>query len=177
MIDMSSTYKISAEDQVFVDTNILIFLFSPSFVNSNKFQVKKYSMIFQTMVEKKCNLYINEVVISEFINKCMRLDFAHNFNTDGSKDYKRDYRPSPEYKATLKIVLKELKKVLFLTKSVNDDFESFDIIDKLTSNMESDFNDLIIADTVQKKDFKLLSDDGDFKQLGINTDWYIGGNT
>jgi predicted nucleic acid-binding protein len=77
----------------------------------------------------------------------------------------------------LKIVLKELKKVLRFTKAVNDDFESFDLINQLTSNIESDFNDLIIADTVQKKNLKLLSDDGDFKQLGINTDWYIGGNT
>lgn len=173
MIDMSKAYKISADDQVFIDTNILIFLFSPSFVNSNKFQVKKYSAIFQTMIEKKCNLYLNELVISEFINKCMRLDFAHNFNTDGSKDYKRDYRPSPEYQATLKIVLKELKKVLRFTKAINDDFESFDVINQLTSNVKSDFNDLIIADTVQKKNLKLLSDDGDFKQLGINTDWYL----
>ncbi len=177
MIDMSSTYKISPSDHVFIDTNILIFLFSPSFVNSNKFQVKKYSTIFQTMVEKKCTLYLNEVVISEFINRCMRLDFAHNFNTDGSKDYKRDYRSSSEYQVTLKIVLKELKKILRFTNAINDEFESFDLINQLTSNIESDFNDLIIADTVQKKGFKLLSDDGDFKQLGINTDWYIEGDT
>jgi predicted nucleic acid-binding protein len=177
MIDMSSTYKISAEDHVFVDTNILIFLFAPTFSNSKKYQVDKYSTIFKKLVEKKSTLYINATVISEFINKCLRLDFAINYNKDGSKDYKQDYRPSPEYKATLKIVLKELKKVLRFTKAVNDDFESFDLINQLTSNIESDFNDLIIADTVQKKNLKLLSDDGDFKQLGINTDWYIGGNT
>lgn len=173
MIDMSKAYKISADDQVFIDTNILIFLFSPSFVNSKKYQVNKYSAIFEKLIEKKCNLYINQTVVSEFINKCLRLDFAINYNKDGSKDYKQDYRPSPEYQATLKIVLKELKKVLRFTKAVNDDFESFDIINQLTCNIESDFNDLIIADTVQKKNFKLLSDDGDFKQLGINIDWYL----
>lgn len=173
MIDMSSTYKISAEDQVFIDTNILIFLFAPSFSNSKKYQVDKYSAIFEKLVEKKSTLYINATVISEFINRCMRLDFNHNFNADQSKDFKKDYRPSSEYQKTLDIVLKQLNKFLKRAKQINDNFESFNIISEITSNQQSDFNDLVIADTVRKNNFKLLSDDGDFKQLGINTDWYL----
>lgn len=174
MIELSDVYKINASDKVFIDTNILIFLFSPSFVSSKRFQVDKYSSIVEKLVEKQCTLYINSLVIAEFINRCLRLDFEKNFNKDGDKNYKKDYRPSPEYQETLKLVLKELKKFLKISTQINDYFESFDVLDTCNRYLESDFNDLIIADTVKKNDLKLLSDDGDFKNtLGIDTEWYL----
>jgi len=173
MIDMSNLYKINSTDQVFVDTNILIFLFSPSFVNTREYQVDKYATVYAKMIEKKCTLFVNQMVISEFINRCMRIDFERNFNSTGDKNYKTDYRPSSEYKATLRIVLKQLKKILKNVQPINDNFEAFDIFEAYAEH-ENDFNDLIIAHTVIERDLKLLSDDGDFKNsLGIDTDWYL----
>jgi len=174
MIDMSNLYKIDPSDQVFVDTNILIFLFSPSFVNTREYQVDKYATVYAKMIEKKCTLFVNQMVISEFINRCMRIDFERNFNQDGNKDYKKDYRPSEEYDKTLRIVLKQVKKFLASANQIDDDFKTFDILSSISSNLKTDFNDLIIADTVKKNSLKLLSDDGDFKRdLGIDTDWYL----
>lgn len=169
MIDISSIYNINEADNIFIDANILIFLFSPSFVSSKRFQVDKYSQIMTQLFQKKCKLFINQLVVSEFINKCMRIDFERNFNINNDKDYKKDYRTSQEYKDTLKIVITELKKFLKHAKQINDDFETFEIKD----NFEIDFNDLIIADTVKKNNLKLLSDDGDYHILGIDTNWYI----
>lgn len=105
MIDISSIYNINEADNIFIDANILIFLFSPSFVSSKRFQVDKYSQIMTQLFQKKCKLFINQLVVSEFINKCMRIDFERNFNINNDKDYKKDYRTSQEYKDTLKIRL------------------------------------------------------------------------
>ena len=59
-IDFSSTYKISSEDRVFIDTNILIFLFSPDFVSSKEYQIDRYSKVFEMLVQNgyklSCNL-------------------------------------------------------------------------------------------------------------------------
>lgn len=174
MINMSDMYKISQSDKVFIDTNILIFLFSPSYVNSKQDQVNKYSAVLTSLVEKKCDLYINSHVVSEFINRCLRIDFDNNFNINKDKNYKRHYRNSAEYVTTIRMVLKELKKFLKLSHHINDDFESFDISNAYKTTKESDFNDLLIADTVKKNELKLLSDDADFKDfLGIDTDWYL----
>ena len=174
MIDVGSLYKIEADDKVFIDTNILIFLFAPSFVNSHQYQINKYSEIFKKLVSSKCELYVNELVISEFVNRCMRIDFERNFNSNGDKDYKKDYRTSVAFDTTMKIVLKQLNKFLSLAKQVDDDFINFNVISSITANIKSDFNDLVIADTVNKKSLKLLTDDGDFKNdLGINTEWYL----
>lgn len=168
MINFTSVY-IEESDNVFIDTNILIFLFSPSFVNSREFQVEKYSSIMSLLIQKKCKLFINELVVSEFINRCMRIDFERNFNKNNDKNFKRDYRKSQEYKDTLKIVINELNKFLKFSKQINDDFINFEI----SENIEADFNDLIIADTVKKNNLKLLSDDGDYEALDIDTNWYI----
>ena len=75
-IDFSSTYNITESDKVFIDANILIFLFSPDFVSSHDYQVDKYSSIYALLLEKNCELYVNSHVISEFINKCLRTRFT-----------------------------------------------------------------------------------------------------
>lgn len=174
MINMDNLHKITSEDKVFVDTNILIFLFSPSFVNSHHYQVEKYSSLYGKLLNVGSELYVNELVISEFINRCMRIDFERNFNQNGNKDYKTDYRISSEYDKTLRIVLKQVKKILKNVKQIDNNFKTFDIVGSVSSNLKTDFNDLIIADTVRKNSLKLLSNDRDFKKdLGINTDWYL----
>ncbi|MDN5058238.1 type II toxin-antitoxin system VapC family toxin [Aliarcobacter butzleri] len=175
MIDVSNIYNIKKEDRVFVDTNILIFLFSPSsIIKSSTHQIQKYSAVFAKLLENKCDLYVNSHVVSEFINRCLRDDFNSNFNINGDKDYKKDYRGSIEYNTTIRIVLKQLKKFMATSKHINDDFESFDLSKAYDTTSESDFNDLIIADTVKKNNLKLLTDDNDFKtSMGIDINWYL----
>lgn len=175
-IDFSSTYKINESDKVFIDTNILIFLFSPDFVSSHDYQVDKYSTIYAMLLEKNCELYVNSHVISEFINKCLRIDFDRNIqNNARTKLFKDDYRNTQRYRETLSIILKELKKFLDLNVfQLDDSFSKFNIFNEYNSNIESDFNDLIIARNVIDNKLYLLSDDVDFSAYsGIDTNWYI----
>lgn len=176
-IDFSSIYKIDKSDNVFLDTNILIFLFSPDFVSSTEYQVDTYSKIFEILVQNKNNMYINSLVVSEFLNSCLRMDFNKNFqDATKSKEYKNDYRGSDEYEKTLAILLKELNKMLnvFQIKQLDDEFSKFQIISEFENSNELDFNDLMISRTVLNQDLKLLSDDRDFDNYpGINTKWYL----
>jgi predicted nucleic acid-binding protein len=175
-IDISSIYKINKDDKVFIDTNILIFLFSPDFVSSKRHQIDKYSAIYGKLIENNCKLFINSHVVSEFINKCLRIDFEKNFqDKETSKDFKRDYRESQRYQDTLSLVLKELKKFISLNVSqLDDEFGIFDIFENYKNNETSDFNDLIIAKIVISNNLKLLSDDGDFNNFkNININWYM----
>lgn len=175
-IDISNIYKINKNDKVFIDTNILIFLFSPDFVSSKKYQIDKYSTIYGKLIENNCELFINSHVVSEFINKCLRIDFEKNFQDEKrTQDFKIDYRESARYKETLFLVLKQLKKFINVNVSqLDDDFMNFSIFDEYKDNEKSDFNDLIIAKNIISKDLKLLSDDGDFNNYSeINTNWYM----
>ncbi len=173
MIDVSSLYKISDNEKVFIDTNILIFLFSPDFVSSKQRDIEQYSKILEILLQKNAKLYISSIVISEFINRVLRIDYEKNKDT--YPDFKKDYRKSNEYKETLKLILKELKKILKISHKIDDDFSEFDILAWYAKdiNRDLDFNDLHTAFIVEKKELKLLSNDSDFMNFGINTKWYL----
>lgn len=173
MIDMSSFYKISQNEKVFIDTNILIYLFSPDFVSSNYDDKERYSKILDLLLEKKAQLYISSVVVSEFINRILRIDYRKH---EGEyPDFKKDYRPSEQCKNTLRLILNQLKKILKISHKINDDFNGFDVLDWYAkdSNNDLDFNDLHIAYIIDKNNLKLLTNDSDFGNFGINTTWYL----
>ena len=173
MINVSSLYKISENEKVFIDTNILIYLFSPDFVSSNEAFIEKYSNIFDILLQKNAQFYISSVVVSEFINRILRIGYEKN--KEIYPDFKRDYRKSEEYKETLKLILNELKKILKISQKINDDFGDFNVLSwyKKDANQDLDFNDLHIAFCIKKNNLKLLSNDGDFENFGISTRWYI----
>ena len=173
-MDFSSVYKINKDEKVFIDTNILIFLFSPDFVSSRDYQVDKYSKILELLITNNNELYINSLVISEFINRCLRIDFEKNFqNENRTKDFKRDYRDSNAYAQTLRIIKKEIKKFLKLNvRQIHDEFDKIDILEELDHLDKLDFNDLMIVKSIETYGLKLLSDDGDFKGM-VDVDWYL----
>lgn len=167
-------YKIDKDEKVFIDTNILIFLFSPEFVSSREYQVDKYSKILELLIINNNELYINSLVISEFINRCLRIDFEKNFqDKNRTKDFKKEYRDSTTYIQTLRIIKREIKKFLKLNvKQIHDNFDKVDILEELDSLDKLDFNDLMIVKSIETYGLKLLSDDGDFKGL-LDVDWYL----
>lgn len=173
MIDVSSLYKISDNEKVFVDTNILIYLFSPDFVSSNEKDIAQYSKILEILLQKNAQIFISSVVVSEFINRILRIDYEKN--KDVYPDFKRDYRKSQKYKETLNLILKELRKILRLSHKINDSFSTFDLLSwyQRDNNQNLDFNDLQIAFIIEQNNLKLLSNDSDFENFGINTKWYL----
>lgn len=173
-MDFSAMYRIDKEDRVFIDTNILIFLFSPDFVSSHEYQVDKYSKILELLLMNNNELYINSLVISEYINRCLRIDFEKNFqDKNRTKDFKRDYRDSERYTQTLRLIKKSLKKFLKQNvKQINDGFEEIDILEELNHLDKLDFNDLMIVKSIETYGLKLLSDDGDFRGR-VDIDWYL----
>ncbi|MDR1285423.1 MAG: PIN domain-containing protein [Campylobacteraceae bacterium] len=163
--------NINKDYKIFFDANILIFLFAPSFISTKKH--KQYSYIFNILLENKNEIYVNSVVISEFINRCLRIDFEKKFPNKSKRNYKKDYRNSNDYKEIFNIILKQLEKFFQLGAiQINDNFSTFNI-SKECKNTNLDFNDLIIAKNVLDNNLKLLTDDKDFNNYeGIDTNWY-----
>lgn len=172
MIDISNLYDIKEKEEVFIDTNVLIYLFSPDFVSTNQKQIDEYSQILDILLQKEANIYISSVVMSEFINRILRIDYEKNKNQ--YPDFKKDYRNSQDYKSSLNLILKQLKKILKISTQIDDNFSQFEILEwyKKDINMDLDFNDLIISFIIENYNFKLLTNDKDFEKFGINIKWY-----
>lgn len=166
-MNISSLYKFNSDDRILVDANILLFVFCPLSTSDNK--IDTYTDILETMKVSNSKLYICSTVISEFINRWLRMDFDKNLQDEQkSKNFKKDYRGSGRYKTVLNQILKQIKKLheSYNVEQINDTFSNFDIQTSY-ANKENDFNDLLVAHISKKYDLKILSDDKDFQSLDV----------
>ena len=92
-------------------------------------------------------IFISSSVVSEFVNRWLRLDFEKNFQDDKkTKDFKKDYRVSENYKKTINLILKTIKKIYnnYNIFNIDDSYVEFDIFGRY-KNIDIDFNDLILT--------------------------------
>lgn len=166
-MNLSNLYAFNSEDKILVDANILLFVFCPLSTNENK--IDTYTDMLQALNDSNSKLYLCSTVVSEFINRWLRLDFKkHMQDKDNSKDFKKDYRKSARYKTVIQQILKQIRKLQenYNIDQINDAFENFDI-QHAYNEKENDFNDLLIAHISNKYDLKVLSDDRDFENLNV----------
>lgn len=164
-MDMSSFYNFNKDTKVLIDTNILIFVFYP--LSTNLIKVNQYTNILEKLRENNSKLYMTSTIISEFINRWLRLDFEKNFQDEQrTKEFKKDYRVSQNYEKTIKQILKIIQKIYknYNIENIEDCFSSFDIINKY-KNTDIDFGDLLILHVAEENNLKILTDDKDLKAI------------
>lgn len=153
---------------VFIDTNVLIYLFWSS--NSN--WEAKYSTIFGELSKFKNKLVTDFTVISEFINRATRMEYnkylLQNSLSVSEFEYKRDYRSSQSGKDAIEdiynIVQQKLLCRIELIGKVftRDELHQFLVIDSF------DFNDKAILMICQDNDLVLLTNDKDFENADVD---------
>lgn len=154
-------------DKIFIDTNVLIFILYPA---NSSYKYSRYLGVISTLQQRQCQMYINSLVVSEFINRLLRDDFykLKDQNPNIAK-FKQDYRNTQNYIDTLQFAITELEKFckMYNVKHINDGFNDINIVSLYTNGYSFDFNDLIIAENVRSNGFKLLTDDRDFQSLNV----------
>jgi predicted nucleic acid-binding protein len=166
------------QENIFLDTNIWLYLFCP-LSNSRDHIVKKYSKAFHYLILSDNKLHIDVMILSEFINRYLRLAF-HVYkrgNYEGSDfDYKKDYKQTDDFKENIQLIYSTIRnKILPRVSVVNFNHENKsmgELIDDLKEKM-IDFNDLHFEKLCKTRGFILLTDDGDFSDSSIDI---ISGN-
>ena len=158
-------------DNIFIDTNILIFLFSPSSMpnDKQKQKISKYSDILNNVCNNENEVFVSSLVISEFINRYLRLDFNKKKEQSKMRHYKKDYRNNAEGQKAFDIAMRQLEKFYTLTsaKHISDGFESVEF-SAFSKKSNLDFNDVVIAEIVKTNGLRILTDDNDFKAMGVD---------
>lgn len=68
------SYEPKADDKIFLDTNIWLYLFCPIGNYKNEI-IDQYSTVFYKILKSGCRIYTTSLVISEFFNTYCRIDF------------------------------------------------------------------------------------------------------
>ena len=167
MVNMAisvTTYNFTPEDELLLDTNIWLFVYAPQKPRNKKVEV--YSRALANILAAKSRIYIDVLIVSEFINTYAKLQW--NVMGKPHRDFKQ-FRKSHDFKPIAKDIADNIKRVLGLCSRVENGFETLDIDGLITeyAGGDSDFNDQVIAALCQRRGLKLVTDDGDFRGQGI----------
>jgi len=154
---------------VFFDANILIYIFWPT-TTKNKIS-ESYSRILAKMLRKHFSLFTNTLVLSEVINRCLRLEYdkyIQNEAIDFMKFKFKDFRSSPEGINVQTDIFNMVKEQILCNFNIVDKcFNNKNITELLTIN-ELDFNDKLIISNCIENNYLLITNDKDFIHADID---------
>lgn len=157
-------YNFTPNDQLLLDTNIWLFVYGPQRPGDAKVAV--YSRALAKILAANSRIYIDVLIVSEFINTYARLKWHVMGKPHGNF---KQFRKSNDFNPIAQDIAADVRQVLNHCSRVESGFEALDINGVIAEYAvgDSDFNDQIIATLCQRKGLKLVTDDGDFGGHGI----------
>ena len=118
------------------------------------------------MVRAKSRIYIDVLVISEFINAYARMQqkiVAPHINTF------KNFRSSPYFKPVAEDIADDVELILSYCSKTESGFTALPMDDLLADYISGDFdfNDQVITELCKSNGFTLITNDGDFKTQDI----------
>lgn len=162
-----SNYNFVKGETLLIDTNIWLYLF-PAPSDSKSSFTRQYSAAFKTILDTKVTIAINSLILSEYLNRYCRIEWEalHKKNHPRFKDF----RKSTDYASVGQQAASFAARILKFCAKKDDDFTAANVA-QILSDFESgivDFNDGLIADSCFRYGWKLVTNDGDFIDGGID---------
>lgn len=160
-------HTFTPSDRLLLDANVWLFLYSPQYRPTDR-RAKAYSTALKRMLDACCAIFIDVIVLSEFVNVLARL--AYNSVPAGSRppDFKA-FRQSSSFKPVAKSITDSCRHIFRIARPIESSFPSLDL-DDLLQQYESgrrDLNDLLLAHLCRIQSLTLVTDDGDFHGSGL----------
>lgn len=131
----------------------------------NDKKVAPYENLYAKLLSTKSKLLISSVQISEFINRCIRFQFAlyTDSDDDNKLDFKKDYRNTDDYKNSMTAILDIINSDIIPNYIFIDDGFSKMQNDKIFRyGFSYDFNDSLLLEIASQNHAMLITDDRDF---------------
>jgi predicted nucleic acid-binding protein len=156
-------YTPKSSDLFFFDNNIWMYLFCP-LANYNKNKQKHYSSFLQSIATSRSTIFISSMVLSEFSNRNLRMDFDLWKDETGnhSAEFKKDYVGTSRYRDTVDEIKISINNIMKFCEKTSDNFNAIDLKDVLTHLSHIDFNDSYYLEQAKIGTLKIVTDDSDF---------------
>ena len=176
IIDLSK-HKPSPNNKYLLDANIWIFLFCP-LGNAKPQKQRVYSVFYNELLKSGAEICICSTILSEFVNRYIKLDFEEYKWKNNNPDFKKGYRKSTDYQQNIKMLQYiVLNQMLPKATQINDKFDQLEIDDLFKQIDFADFNDAQIAWLAKQDGMTLVTDDGDYvaykNDIDIVTNNYV----
>ena len=157
-------YRPTSTESFFFDNNVWMFIHYP-IGNYAKENQTKYSNLLERLIGLKCIIFINSLVLSEFVNACLKIDYKEwcslNENVGRILKYKEHFVGSVAYKESVEEILSSITQIRKITQQGNDDFNALNLDSILSGMTLRDFNDNYYLSLAERKKWTLVTDDSD----------------
>lgn len=164
------TYQFVSSDRLFLDTNVWMRVFGLNSLPDKDTDV--YSRAFKRILEVGCEVYIDPVVMSEFVTVSSRIAWREHIKRmrkSGQHVRFKDFRRSQEFRPMAKNIDHYIQQISRYSRRIQIDFGKVDLaqMGKEIRLGRADFSDLIFSKICRENSLKLITDDGDFETNGI----------
>jgi predicted nucleic acid-binding protein len=162
------SYNYSSSDKVMFDANVLVSLFS-SLEPPGSIPVRKYSRVLQLITAGRAKMLVDVLALSEFMNVCVRKEFALAIASGGTWTNFKSYRQSAQFPAVAAAVAQAARQIVKLMSPSDHPFAAWPI-DQILADFASgqhDFNDQCLVESAKRAGALLLTNDLDFTTGGI----------
>jgi predicted nucleic acid-binding protein len=120
------------------------------------------------MLEARSTIFIDAMVLSEFVNVLARLAYNSLPAAQRPSDFKA-FRRSSSFKMTAASIADSCTRILQVVTRIESGFTSCDPADLIGRYQagRSDFNDLLLAHLCRTEALTFLTDDADFRGSGL----------
>jgi predicted nucleic acid-binding protein len=162
-VNQINSYNFAQTDALFIDANIWLYIYGPQARGDKR--SRNYSGILKKILKTECSIFIDVLILSEFINSYSRIKHRLQSGRSGFKSY----RKSCVFKPVAKEIADAVRRILRHCECIESELTSIDM-NTLLTDYESkcpDFNDQILAELCRSRSFKFVTHDGDFKDYDI----------
>lgn len=154
-------------DTITFDSNILIKLLYPAMCENTP--ITAYIDLYAKILAAKSSLIISSIQISEFVNRCIRFQFAlyKEAQVNPNMDFKKDYRNTADYKNSMTAILDIIQTDIIPNYTfIDDGFSCMQKDEIFRYGFSYDFNDSILYEIARQNNAILVTDDADFANYG-----------
>ncbi len=154
------SYSFSRDDKFFLDANIWLSVYGP--MTHNRRRASIYSSAIRDIHSTGCAVYIDVLIISEFINVYAR--WEHKQSASRNNNFK-DFRRSSAFVKIAEDIAVNAKRIIKQCQLCDSNFANIDIEALLTEfgKGDLDFNDKVFSTLCKDRGLILVTDDEDFK--------------
>ena len=165
------SYEFKPVEKILVDANVLLYLLPPSSSRDVPVRFQEYDFVFRRLLKAQAVPVVEVLVLSEYFNRCLRLEYAAYCQHRRGKNYKsfKAFRLSRHGLRALAQTAEDGEEILKRCQLTNTDVEALDLrqILRAVATGTVDFNDSILIGNCQHHGWKLLTNDGDLSRGGI----------
>lgn len=159
-----TSYHPRVTDCFFFDANIWLLLFCP-IGNYSQSKQRGYSDFLRQANNAGSTLIINSLVLSEFCNRYLRIDFELSKREFPTIEYKKDYVGSETYQSTVAEIVSAVSNILQMATRISDDINAVSLERVYECFNHIDFNDSYYIELCERRNWILVSDDGDYGKI------------